>query len=123
VSLAPGIYGPAGTPLTQLTGGGSLQVTAQILPGDFNGNNVVDAADYVLWRDSFGTFNILANDPYFGTEIDQDQYDVWRSHFGNTSPGSGTGSSQSGSVPEPTAALLAIVASALAFAGGRRRLG
>ena len=68
-----------------------------VIPGDFNGNGVVDAADYVVWRK--------------GTSIapTQENYNIWRSHFGQTAPNNGSGASSSGnsSVPEPaTCALL-----------------
>jgi T5SS/PEP-CTERM-associated repeat protein len=53
------------------------------LPGDYNQNGVVDAADYVVWRDNEGTTNSLPNDPLGGT-IGQAHYDQWRAHFGNT---------------------------------------
>jgi hypothetical protein len=46
--------------------------------GDFNNNGVVDAADYVLWRDG-GT---LQNDPTPGVQAAD--YAVWRANFGKT---------------------------------------
>jgi hypothetical protein len=77
-------------------------------PGDFNGDGSVDAADYAVWRDNFGTNNVLLNDP-IGGMITQDQYDVWKSNFGATM-GSGSGASgENQSVPEP--AILAMLAS------------
>jgi hypothetical protein len=66
--------------------------------GDYNGNGVVDAADYVLWRKG-GT---LQNDPTPG--VQPGDYDVWRAHFGQP-PGAGS-SLGAGAVPEPGAALL-----------------
>jgi hypothetical protein len=119
MSVATGEWGPIGSlALNQsdrLTGTGTLTVTAKILPGDFNGDSKVDAADYVNWRKNEGTFAVMANDPYFGTKIDQDQYNVWRANFGNTSPGSGSGAGLSGVVPEPGAVLLAVCAAFGAF--------
>jgi autotransporter-associated beta strand protein len=121
VSVAPGVYSPEGLGIIgaietpRLTGFGTLTVTAQILPGDFNDDDKVDAADYVMWRNNEGTFAILANDPYFGTEIDADQYNIWRANFGNTIPGSGGGAGLPGAVPEPGAILLALMT---VFAGG-----
>jgi formylglycine-generating enzyme required for sulfatase activity len=56
------------------------------LAGDFNGDGMVDAADYVVWRKMNGT---------------PEQYDEWRANFGMTSPGGG--SSHPASVPEPAA--------------------
>lgn len=62
------------------------------VPGDYNQNNVVDAADFVLWRKILGT--IVPN--YSGADGDGDgevsvfDYSVWRSHFGGmSSSGSG----------------------------------
>jgi hypothetical protein len=40
------------------------------LPGDFNNDGLVDAADYVAWRERGGS---------------QDDYNVWRSNFGSRS--------------------------------------
>jgi hypothetical protein len=45
-------------------------------PGDFNGNGIVDAADYVLWRKALNT------------TYSQNDYDAWCTHFGQ-STGSG----------------------------------
>lgn len=70
------------------------------LPGDFSGNGVVDAADYVVWRD------------HLGTTLTQADYAVWRSHFGQAAAAGGSLASNA-AVPEPNVApLLAIVASA-----------
>jgi hypothetical protein len=71
------------------------------VPGDYNQNGSVDAADYVLWRKGD-----LAADSNNDTVIDQADYDFWRANFGNSSAGAGAGGS---AVPEPAAvALLAI---------------
>jgi probable HAF family extracellular repeat protein len=62
------------------------------LPGDFNGDNVVDAADYVLWRKNPGGI------------YTPDDYNTWRANFGQSYSFSGNGSSSStsaGNVPEP----------------------
>jgi hypothetical protein len=76
--------------------------------GDYNGNGVVDAADYVLWRNG-GT---LQNDPTQGTQ--PEDYDFWRARFGNRA-GGGSGNSVAGAVPEPATAvqLLALLGCAL----------
>jgi hypothetical protein len=62
--------------------------------GDYNGNGVVDAADYVLWRNG----GPLANDPSPG--VQPTDYNFWRSRFGATTGGAGGG--QAGGVPEPS---------------------
>lgn len=75
------------------------------VPGDYNGNGVVDAADYVLWRDGGSLQNEVDNP---GT-VGPGDYTEWRARFGNTS-GSGSGLG-TGAVPEPTAVLLAVLTS------------
>lgn len=62
------------------------------LPGDYNHDGTVDAADYVRWRKADGT---------------QTGYDTWRTNFART-PGGGTAAS-SATVPEPLAALLLVL--------------
>ena len=66
----------------------AASVAALALPGDYNRNGVVDAADYVAWRKTDGT---------------QAGYDTWRTHFGQP-PGPGT--SANATVPEPATLLL-----------------
>jgi hypothetical protein len=63
--------------------------------GDHNGDNVVDAADYVLWR--------MAPTAYGGAG----GYSAWQRNFGNTYSGTGLGGSQG--VPEPAAMLLVLL--------------
>jgi hypothetical protein len=85
--------------------------------GDYNDNGVVDAADYVLWRNG----GELQNDPTPGNQ--PEDYDFWRARFGNTSAG-GSGVSAAGAVPEPIAAvqLIAVLAWAAVFARRAGRL-
>ncbi len=71
-----------------------LSVIGIGLAGDFNGDNKVDAADYVQWRKTNGT----AQD-----------YATWRSHFGMTA-GSGSADGFGASVPEPAGLVLAALA-------------
>ncbi len=49
--------------------------------GDYNGNGIVDAADYTRWRDNLGTSNVLPGDPVGGV-IGQQQFDNWKTNFG-----------------------------------------
>jgi formylglycine-generating enzyme len=84
--------------------------TVSGLPGDYNRNGVVDAADYVVWRANQGTTDALANDPIGGT-IGTAQYNQWRAHFGQTA-GSGTGAIVIDAVPEPATAVLLMAAAA-----------
>ncbi len=94
-----------------------------VLPGDYNQNDVVDAADYGVWRDSLGqTGSGLAADGSGNNLVDTDDYNVWRSHFGQTA-GSGSGAANIANagavVPEPATLISAAVA-VLAWAFPRR---
>ncbi len=75
------------------------------LPGDFNGDGAVDAADYTMWRDGLGT------------TFDQSDYDVWRTNFGATLPASPSAQASTGpqAVPEPASLPFAIGMVALAL--------
>jgi hypothetical protein len=82
----------------------SAQSTAFVdgVPGDYNNNGVVDAADYGLWRKG----GPLANEVDSPGTVNGADYTAWLARFGNTS-GSGAGSGiGAAAVPEPTAVLL-----------------
>jgi hypothetical protein len=87
------------------------------LPGDYDNNHVVDAADYIVWRDNVGTNNVLLNDAV-GGPIDDDQYVQWKANFGRTIASGGNGA---GSVPEPTSVVLLFAAATQVLAARRRR--
>ena len=71
------------------------------LPGDYNQNGVVDAADYVVWRDNEGTTNMLPNDS-IGGEIGAAHYNQWRAYFGQSAAsGAALGRPSREVVPEP----------------------
>ena len=99
---------------------GGLQITGNVnyvtgpagVLGDYNDNGVVDAADYVLWRNG----GPLQNDPTPGVQNPGD-YNFWRSRFGATS-GSGAALG-TGAVPEPAAWIAVFLATAALCA--RRR--
>ncbi len=117
VSQAAGTWGAAGSG-AQFTspffsGTGLLQVTTFIPPplyGDYDSNGVVDATDFILWRNGVGP---LANDATAG--IQAADYDVWRANYGKTI---GSGSSLA-VVPEPAGGALLIAAGFLLM-GWRR---
>lgn len=92
------------------------QLPGALLPGDYNGNGVVDTGDYDDWRATFG----LSVMPGSGADgngngvIDAADYSIWRDSSGNGDNGSST------AVPEP--ALNVFVAmSTVVFAGFHRR--
>jgi hypothetical protein len=74
------------------------------LPGDFDGNQRVDGADFLAWQRSFGSTTNLAADGSLNGTVDVDDLAIWKENFGRTwSAGGGVTA-----VPEPaTAALLA----------------
>jgi hypothetical protein len=86
--------------------------------GDYNGDGIVDVADYVVWRKTEGE-NV---DPLSGADGDGDgvigpgDYDHWSARFGNVI-GGGAGVA----IPEPTGALLALLALAGLFARRGKR--
>ncbi len=61
------------------------------LPGDYNADNRVDAADYTVWRDNLGATLSLPNDTTPGS-VSQADYAVWRANFGNSLPASSAAS-------------------------------
>jgi Lamin Tail Domain len=69
------------------------------LEGDFNGNGVVDAGDYIWWRKNDGT---VAG------------YNTWRTNFGRT--GAGGSGLEVANVPEPMSGVMMMIA-LMAFAG------
>jgi hypothetical protein len=96
------------TPWPATSGGnlydaGNLQFTVTsagvhaTLPGNFNGDNIVNAGDYVAWRKTGGA---------------SEGYNAWRVNFGATAGG---GSAASDAVPEPATALLLLFAVAGGF--------
>jgi hypothetical protein len=89
------------------------------LPGDYNGDFVVDAADYTVWRDSMGQEGYrLAADGNGDLAVGQEDYVVWSTFFGQVWSGAGAASISSTSVPEPTSWTLIAIAAAAAI---RRR--
>src|SRR6185312_1366022 len=92
-----------GTDPSPIGNGDGLKLTldGQLLPlvqvsGDYNGNGVVDAADYVLWRNG----GPLQNDPTAGVQAAD--YDFWRSRFGATAGASALVGTAPRAIPEPS---------------------
>jgi hypothetical protein len=91
--------------VVEQSGGGT-----QTLAGDYNGNGVVDAGDYVNWKASTTDGTPLLNETASMGVADQADYDAWRANFGATAGGGGGALSQGAEVPEPTGAVLVGVA-------------
>lgn len=92
--------------------------SAALLP-DYNRNGVVDAADYVLWRNTLGDSGAgLPADGNGDGTVNQADYNLWRANFGAmTSVASSSGLSGS-AVPEPAAGMLFVLGAV--FVAGRR---
>jgi prepilin-type N-terminal cleavage/methylation domain-containing protein/prepilin-type processing-associated H-X9-DG protein len=89
------------------------------LAGDYDGNEVVDGADFLLWQRSFGSAATPAGSGADGDgngSVDAGDLTVWRDAFG-----SGAASPVAAAVPEPASWLLAGVPIAAAWRLRRRR--
>jgi hypothetical protein len=84
-----------------------------VLQGDYNGDSVVDAVDYTVWRNNLGdTTEVNINNAGNGTDgVDPGDYTVWRQSYGNGTPGGG-GLAAGQLVPEPATWLICLLASA-----------
>ena len=91
---------------SQLYTTGVLSVVSPGVPGDYNNNGSVDAADYVLWRKG----GPLMNEVDTPGTVNAADYAAWRARFGNPGSGSGTGASANATVPEPATWVMLIVA-------------
>jgi hypothetical protein len=92
----------------------TIEVVA--VDGDYNGNGIVDAADYVIWRKQQGTAGPQADSTGPGLDgvpdgiVNEHDYSFWAAHYG-----AGGGSAAAGgllAVPEPGTVWL-LVGSAL----------
>jgi hypothetical protein len=92
----------SGTASVWYDGIGYARVLAIDLAGDYNNDGLVNAADYVVWRNNEGTDNLLPNDPIGGT-IGNDQYELWFENFGSIAT---DGEPSLAHVPEPVTGLL-----------------
>jgi hypothetical protein len=92
--------------------GSNSQITLMTagLPGDFNNDGKVDAADYVVWR---------TNPASHGG--DPDGYGTWRQNFGNASATGSDVISAGPAAPEPTTVALFLLAYAQ-YATWKRRV-
>jgi hypothetical protein len=86
-------------------------------PSDFNGDSVVDAADYTVWRDRRGEIiaSLDPNDPGYIAFVEDNYsrlYDRWQMNYGLEIGGPVIGpedSAASAAVPQPASQLLALL--------------
>lgn len=89
--------------------------------GDYNGDLLVNAADYTVWRNTLGQSVAIAGSGADGNRsgvVDPGDYTYWKIRYGNPA-GSGASLTQM-SVPEPSSLVLMIATFSL-FAPRRRR--
>ena len=100
--------------LASIAGNQFVTVANSFVPpsADYNGNGVVDAADYTVWRDTLGSTTNLDADGNGNEVIDAGDYDEWRQAFGE---GAGSGASDV-AVPEPGSLLLVLFSASLLIA-------
>jgi hypothetical protein len=71
-----------------------VDVQPPALPGDYNQDGNIDAADYVVWRKTLGTTGVP---PYSGADgsgngtVGPEDHGVWVANFGEMLPGAGSG--------------------------------
>jgi hypothetical protein len=94
--------------LSKLYTTGEVTLLPGPIPGDFNQDNTVDAADFTIWRDGLNFSH------YPGEYLD------WKVNFGTSFPGAGSASGLAANVPEPASVLLLIFAIAAVGALSRR---
>jgi hypothetical protein len=113
-------------------------VTETVLPGDYNRDGAVNAADYIIWRKTLGNMGPVGNctpdctsDPIVFSDmrangavsatytqvIDDADLAVWKANFGETVSGSGGGVA---SIPEPATIAIVLVGLASFWSLGRR---
>jgi hypothetical protein len=80
--------------------------------GDYDRNGVVDTADYDIWRDAYGSTELLNADGNDDGVVDAADYVVWRDALNSAT--------STGSIPEPTGAVL-LAAAALTNCVARSR--
>jgi hypothetical protein len=94
------------------------RLTIRLMP-DYNRNGAVDAADYVVWRNTQGSVSDLQADGNASGVVDAQDYEVWKQFFGRTDTVAEAAASLAGS-PEPPTVLLAVASLFSLFLNRRR---
>jgi GH18 family chitinase len=80
----------------------------ETLKGDFNGDHLMDASDYEIWRSTNGSTTDLRADANGNGVIDAADYVIWR----QSATSAGSGVAVGSEVPEPTLFSLLVIATA-----------
>jgi hypothetical protein len=92
-----------------------ISAAAGRLAGDYNADGTVDAADYVVWRNTVGESGTgLAADGNGDQRVDGGDYDVWRGNFGRApsvgwSAGTAAVTRAHAAIPEPASSALCLL--------------
>ena len=100
-----------------------ITIAAPTVPGDYNNDGAVDAADYTVFRDNEGaSLTLNGEDPDAATPsvVDQGDYDFWATNYGLTAADvSPLPPLYAATVPEPSGWVLPLALSVLATLPGR----
>jgi PEP-CTERM motif len=97
------------------------------IDGDYLANLTVDAADYAIWRQYYGSSSVLFADGNLDGAVDTADYIVWRKNFGKSLLGGSAGAAigslgTAAVVPEPSTLCFILAAlAAMGFSSARRR--
>jgi hypothetical protein len=82
---------------------GAFERQPNPLTGDYNFDGIVDAGDYVSWRNTVGSNTDLRADGDGDDDVDQNDHVVWRANFGRTLPvvAAGSGVAKLSETPTP----------------------
>lgn len=95
------VFSPGGNTIATTGSDGSFDVVEVVIgAGDYNGDGIVDAADYTVWRDSLGDSVAIGSgaDGVADGVIDIADYELWKANFGNAA---GSGAART-PTPEPS---------------------
>ena len=88
-------------------------------PGDYNGDSIVDAADYAVWRKNLSSMTHLNADGDFSGTVDLPDYELWRANFG-LNGGGGSSTASAVAIPEPASLILCFAGFVRMFVRTRR---
>jgi hypothetical protein len=117
-----GLVAPSGGVLRLQLEFMEIRLAVEGLPGDYNNDGWVDAADYTVWRDHLGNADESAlngnGDGMNG--VDAGDYTLWVNSFGNHAGGASSSLAANQNVPEPGTWMLGLIAMGLASLFRRR---
>ena len=95
--------------LSLIKGTTDYPVSFNIGAGDYNLDGIVNAADYTVWRDTFGSTTDLRADGNNDGSVDDGDYATWVTNFGTVYVPGGAGAEATAAVPEPTTVILSLI--------------